>query len=159
LAKFTSTIYILVFDEIHFCLSLKKNSTPRRILCTQRSWHYWTFQSNISANLKPYSKLLYPADQGPRWSELIEKNRGQKSCDTVPSNQNWTFLDEFMTFCKILWWYELDWIIITVIAKKSLDNIPLNLCNDQNLSILDLFYLKIYVGKNCRKNSYKEKDL
>ena len=40
--------------------------------------------SNISANSKPNSKILYPVYHGPRWVRIMTKNRGRKSRDTLP---------------------------------------------------------------------------
>jgi hypothetical protein len=41
-------------------------------------------KSNFSANSNLYAKRLWPVYQGPRWSCLMKKIRGRKSCDAVP---------------------------------------------------------------------------
>ena len=63
-------------DKFFDLLSLK-------FLLTPRSRIFQTLRSNISLKTKPNSKILYPVYQGPIWVRIMEKNRGQKSRDTL----------------------------------------------------------------------------
>ena len=69
------------FEQIaHLLIFLQKTSNSLR----KPGQIFLTLWSNILVKLKSNSKILKHVYQGPRWVQSMEKNRGQKSCDTLP---------------------------------------------------------------------------
>ena len=106
--------------------------------CSLQSRVFRTLWSNISAKLKPNSKILKPVYQGPRWVRIMEKNGGWKSRDTLLLRRSG----------RLQW--QNHHISFRVSKKNSFCALYciISITGCLYLNIFSIFFIQIYISKS-----------